>query len=372
MERLTEGRVSFFAPVSKVVSKELPVFYNPAMGINRDISVALIRALDRKNLVIADPLTGTGVRALRFLKELPAAAIDELRVNDGNPKFPALFRKQLALNKLPSKKIVAKNEDANKFLLEGPGLDYIDVDPFGSPNPFLDAACKKIARDGILAITATDTGALAGSFPDACRRKYWAEPLRNELMHEVGLRILVRKAQLVAMQYDRALVPVFSHATDHYDRIYLHAEKSKSYVKNLLDQHGYLVYCPACLNRATSRLNAAVCHCGTQMHAAGPMWLGMLWNHALVGRMITKVEGAAEKLVGTIHKEAHIPIVGFVDIHKVCKLYKLTVPKSETVINELKSRGYHATPTHFSPTGIRTDAPFEDVKDIIIRQSEQA
>ena len=69
------------------------------------------------------------------------------------------------------------------------GFDYIDVDPFGSPNPFLDAAIKRIARDGILAVTATDTAPLCGTYTNACRRKYWAVPLRNELMHEIGIRI---------------------------------------------------------------------------------------------------------------------------------------------------------------------------------------
>lgn len=338
------------------------------MSINRDISVLLLQALKRKNLVVADPLAGTGIRAVRFLKELPSSAMAKLFVNDGNPQFPSLFKKQLKLNKLSTKKVTIAKNEATRFLLESPGLDYIDIDPFGSPNPFLDAACKKIARDGVLALTATDTGALAGSFPDACKRKYWAEPLRNELMHEVGIRILIRKAQLVAMQYERALVPIFSHATDHYDRVYLHAEKSKSYVKNILDSHGYLLYCPACMNRATSRMNRALCDCSVSMHTAGPMWLGPLWNHALVGKMLMKASGAAEKLLATIHKEAHIPVVGFVDIHRVCKMLRITVPRSEAVINALKERGYHATPTHFSDTGVRTDAPFEEVREIIAQK----
>ncbi|MCU0373510.1 MAG: ATP-binding protein, partial [Ignavibacteria bacterium] len=42
------------------------------------------------------------------------------------------------------------------------GFDYIDIDPFGSPCPFLDAAIKRLSRGGILAVTATDTSALAG------------------------------------------------------------------------------------------------------------------------------------------------------------------------------------------------------------------
>ena len=36
-------------------------------------------------------------------------------------------------------------------------FDYIDIDPFGSPNPFLAAAIGRITRNGIVAVTATDT-----------------------------------------------------------------------------------------------------------------------------------------------------------------------------------------------------------------------
>ncbi|MBI4145143.1 tRNA (guanine(10)-N(2))-dimethyltransferase [Candidatus Woesearchaeota archaeon] len=352
--------------MQKVVSAGMAVFYNPVMSLNRDLSVILLKSIGKRKLVVADPLAGTGVRSLRFLKELPGM-IEELRANDGNPRFPALFRKQLKLNKIPSKNVVVARREASSFLLDGPGFDYVDVDPFGSPNPFLDAACKKLSRDGIIAVTATDTGALAGSFPDACHRKYWAEPLRNELMHEVGIRILIRKVQLIASQYDRALVPIFVHATQHYDRVYLHCEKSRSYVKALLDKHGYLLYCERCMDRAVSNANVGMCSCGEPFKAAGPMWLGPLWNHALVKKMLVTSKGDAEKLLSVIHQESHIPIVGFFDIHKICSLLKVPVPKTAEVIAALKRKGHDVGLTHFSPTGIRTDAPLEEVKSIIAR-----
>ena len=100
-----------------------------------------------------------------------------------------------------------QDKDANMFILESSGFDYIDIDPFGSPNFLLDSSVKRISRGGILAVTATDTSALAGSYPDACRRKYWAEPLRSEMMHEAGLRILIRKGQLIGAQFEKALTP---------------------------------------------------------------------------------------------------------------------------------------------------------------------
>lgn len=365
MKRLTEGRVSFHAPVEKVITAAMPVFYNPVMSLNRDIAVALLQAIKKKGMFIADPLAGSGVRSLRFLKELPKSAIKKLYANDGNQKFPALFKKQLKLNKISSKQVEISNKDASLFLLENQGFDYIEVDPFGSPNPFLDAACKRLSRDGILAVTATDTGALAGSFSDACRRKYWAEPLRNELMHEVGLRILIRKCQLIGMQYDKALVPVFSHATDHYDRIYLYSEKSKDYIKTIIQQQGYIQYCANCHEHQTSGINVQKCSCGTLMRIAGPMWLGDLWNHAVVKKMLPNTTGITRKLIETIHEEADNHVVGFYDLHVLCKKLKSVVPKTETIIAHLTKQGYVATRTHFSGAGIRTNAPLRALKKLL-------
>ena len=57
-------------------------------------------------------------------------------------------------------------------------IDYIDIDPFGSPNPFLDSAIAN-KKYVYLAITSTDTSGLAGSYKNACLRKYWALPLHT-------------------------------------------------------------------------------------------------------------------------------------------------------------------------------------------------
>ena len=84
----------------------------------------------------------------------------------------------------------------------------------------LDSAIKRISRNGILAVTNTDTAALTGTYPKACIRKYWSMPKRDYMMHETGLRILIRKVQLVGMQYEKALYPIFSYFKDHYFRIF--------------------------------------------------------------------------------------------------------------------------------------------------------
>ena len=46
-------------------------------------------------------------------------------------------------------------------------------------------------------------------------------------MHETGIRILIRKIQLIGAQYNKALTPIFSYSKEHYFRVFLKCEKGK-------------------------------------------------------------------------------------------------------------------------------------------------
>ncbi|MBW2977980.1 hypothetical protein KY331_03995 [Candidatus Woesearchaeota archaeon] len=328
---IQEGKAKVKVPVEKKVSKKLPVFYNPVMKMNRDISVLLLNSVEDKNMQIGLPLSGTGVRGVRFLLELKKNKIKNISFNDWNKEAVKIIKENLKLNKLKNKKIEIYNQDANLFLLESTGFDYIDIDPFGTPNPFLDASVKRIARNGILAVTATDTSALAGAFPKACLRKYWAKPLRNETKHENGVRILIRKVQLIGAEHNKALIPVFSYSVEHYYRVYFRVVKGKQKVDKLLKEHGHY-------------------------KEAGPMWLGKLWDTKLVNKMIKncKDEGLL-KFLKIIKDESKINVAGFYDIHRFCKKNKLKIPKKEVLIKEIRKLGYRAAETSFTGEGIRTD-----------------
>ena len=230
MDLIQEGKATVYVHTGKI-SKKLPVFYNPVMKHNRDIAILVLNALNRKNMQIALPLAASGVRGVRFGKELRKGIIEKIYINDYSPEAAKLIRKNLALNKV---KAEVSQEDATLFLLKSAGFDYIDIDPFGTPNPFLDAAVKRISRTGVLAVTATDTSSLAGTYEKVCMRKYWAKPLHNELMHEAGIRVLIRKVQMIGSQYEKALVPVFSYFKDHYYRVFFACEKGKKNVDEII------------------------------------------------------------------------------------------------------------------------------------------
>lgn len=341
-ETVKEGKALIRVNKTDKISKKMGVFYNPAMGLNRDISVLLLNSISKSNLQIADPLAATGVRSIRFLKELDKNKIKSISMNDNDKNSVRLIKQNLALNKLSYKnnqKITIKNNDANLFLLDSSGFDYIDIDPFGSPNFLLDSAAKRLSRDGILAVTATDTSALCGTFPKACLRKYWAVSKKDAVMHETGLRILIRKIQLAAAQYGKALAPVFSYSKDHYMRVFLRNSKGKNKADEILKRHG-------CFN------------------GAGPMWLGSLWDPKLCSKILSralknrifKKNNDLIRFLKIIKEESKINSVGFYDLHEICEKNKIRhLQKKEAVKIRIKRKGYLASDTHFKGEGIRSD-----------------
>lgn len=365
LNKLKEGSCVLYAPTGKI-SRALPVFYNPDMKLNRDICILLLKSIPIK-LRIADFLAGTGVRSIRLMKELPKKRIESIDINDHNPEAAKLVKKNLKLNKIKSSKVKVHCKDANSFLIESNGFSYIDVDPFGSPNPFLDSSIKRLARGGILAVTATDTSALAGSHPESCARKYWAAPMRNEMMHEIGMRILIRKVQLIGAQYDKALEPIFCHSTLHYLRAYFECKKSKKAVDEMLKQHGYFLYCKKCASRKISQHNKEIC-CKSEMEFAGPMWLGSLWDAELVDEMYDNIDANNKelvKMIQIIRDESKIPIVGFYSMPALCEILKRSSPKQEQIIKKIIQKGKKASQTHFAPESIRSSISLEELNKII-------
>jgi len=358
MGKITEGKAIIKHNHTGKVTRSMDVFYNPVMKHNRDIAVLLLKALGREKMKIGLPMEASGIRGIRFMKELEKGTIEALHMNDHNIKAVKAMRINLKLNKINSfttiknnQKKAAKevpfalsNQDANLFLLNSKGYEYIDIDPFGTSNPFLDAAIKRIARNGILAVTNTDTAALAGSLPSVCKRLYWAVPKKDYCMHETGLRILIRKIQLVGMQYDKALIPLYSYFKDHYFRAYFLCIKGKRQCDDIVAKHGFF-------------------------DGAGPLWLGQLWDHNVAKKMAgfatrTAMNNADKELarfLEIIADESRLLAVGFVDLHALN--FKLKrIPKKDVIIKKLQIKGYAAASTHFKGEGIRTNAPISEIE----------
>lgn len=346
MNVIKEGESSILVETKKIVDKKMPVFYNPIMSVNRDFSLLVINALEKKELIIGDVLAGSGIRTIRILKELNKDIVKKIIVNDIKRNFEETIKENIKLNNLENQeeKITIKNEDANKSLMSE-HFDYIEIDPYGTPNPFIDTSIRSLKRKGILSVTATDTSSLCGSYPKACYRKYWSKPLRTEIMHEFATRILIRKIQLIGAQHEKALTPLISYATDHYIKIFFITENSKTKTDEILKKH-------------------------ETYQDKGPIWTGLLHDEEFVKKMIKKTEKMniskkTLKLLKTIQEEAKIETPFFYDMHKIArKLKAKTIPKIETTIENLKQKKYKASRTHFNENGIKTNATQKTIETI--------
>lgn len=337
----------------------------------RDISVSVVQILANEigGLQVCDPLAGVGARGVRYAKEV--RGVSKVLVNDYSIEAFELIKRNVELNGLSSVIEICR-EDANALLWRNRGwFDFVDLDPFGSPAPFIDAACAAITRRGVLAMTATDTAPLSGTHAAACLRRYSAKPIKTEYCHESGVRILIGFGQRVAGKHDLALLPVFAHSTQHYFRVYLRARKGAQRTDEVLRQLGYASHCSACGRRVLTygiapKLPSA-CECGGRLAHAGPMWLGKLMDKTFVNKVAGdialrsfRLEKQELTLLYQCAEEAEGPPM-FYDVHELARRAGAAPPKIAELIAKLRGRGYFASRTHFSGTGFRTDAPMEEI-----------
>ncbi len=371
-KEIIEGRTRLLVPekgtFGRTVAgriKRAPVFYNPRMKLNRDICCSVVRALKR-DVVFLDLLSGSGAKGIRVAHETGQS----VHLNDASEDAVALIEKNARLNGLDN--VTVSNENANLLLQKRYGsFDFIDIDPFGTPVQFLDNSLMAVDKHGVLGITATDTAPLCGVYPAACFRKYGARPLRSEFCHEVGLRLLVGYAARTAAKYSYGIRCLLSHSTEHYFRVYLKVFKGKKKADASLEELGYVYYCRKCLEHEYGRgylPELRSCGCDGRYEVAGPLWLGRIQDAAFCKGVVRMswylTDPGTERLLEMISEEIDIPF--YYDIHRVCRILRTSAIPTDEVIRALEDEGYRATRTHFSKTGIKTDAPGEVVKGVLL------
>jgi tRNA (guanine26-N2/guanine27-N2)-dimethyltransferase len=387
-ETIREGKVKALVPKLQAYKKQpsdyapskAPVFYNPVMELNRDLAVLAFQAYQRmanREISICEPLTSTGVRAVRLAAEIQG--VKQIVAGDINARAYRLAEHNVQLNGLEDR-VTVKHEDAN-CLLSCHGapqrrFDVIDIDPFGSPVTYLDSAFRALRNKGFLAATATDLAPLCGVHAKACVRKYGGKPLRTEYCHELAVRLLAGCVATVAAKHDIGVRVVFSHSTDHYIRVYAQigygAKKADASIKSL----GYVLHCFNCFHRETTQRPFSpriekCSDCGSKMEWAGPLWLEKIFDRQFCERMAQenrriplRNSGKIAKLLALAKEEAEAPATYYV-IDKISSKLSSPVPSVSAMLQSLRDRGFQAFPTHFNSRGFRTDAPALTVQELL-------
>ncbi|MHC1635079.1 MAG: tRNA (guanine(10)-N(2))-dimethyltransferase [Candidatus Methanospirareceae archaeon] len=346
------------------------IFYNPKMELSRDIDVASVAAFvslsSSPTLSYIDALAATGVRGVRVAKEV-GLSVD---INDKSRDAYEVIKKNIELNGVGDR-ARAWNENAN-ILLHHKKYDIIDIDPFGSPIPFLDAACASVRK--LIMVTATDTAPLCGAHPGGVR-KYEAFPLNTEYHKEIATRILLGALTRYLARYDKSTKPLLCYSKEHFIRLIVGVERGVKKAEESLRRLGFIAHCFSCGNRFAFPLAdilevEKVCGCGSKIRIAGPLYIGGIEDRGFCElvckelrnrEMGTKRE--ALKIVEACAEEINIPF--YYELHVICKRLKKTPPTMQSILEALKERGYAASRTHFSDTAFKTDADIREIEEIV-------
>ena len=281
---------------------------------------------------ILDALSATGLRALRYAREIPMATT--ITANDISTSATAHIKFNARHNKL-SDKIEAITSNAIAYMHRvgardaGVPTNYhvIDLDPYGTAAPFLDAAVRAVVDGGLLCVTCTDSGVFASlGYLEKTYSQYGGLPLKGPHAHEGGLRLILHSIATSAARFGLAIEPLLSLSIDYYTRVFVRIHHSPSEVKCLASKTMIVYSCDGGCGAWSTQYLARVremqdktgqilynfklaqapsadshCeHCGSRTHPAGPMWGGPLHNPHFIQRILDMLPTLDPSIYGTI------------------------------------------------------------------------
>ena len=329
MKEHQEGKAVFKANLSgkdKGPGKAKGVFYNPAMKMSRDLHVAFAKKLKIKGKVL-DGLAASGIRGIRLALE----ANLNVEFCDTSQLATKTILENLKLNNLVAE---VYNEPVEE-LLKKKKYDCIDIDPFGTPTPFLEAALKGLNDNGILGVSATDTAVLCGAKPSICMKRYGAMSMKWVSAKEIGVRILLAKIHSIATGIGKGIDPLLCYSEGHHLRVFVKLTPKYNTILKWIN------------------LDMEVIE-QEEKNAGGPLWVDKIINKNLIP---DDCDGRLGKFFQTLKNEANGP-PGLYDINDIARDVNVgQTPRRDKIIKCLDELGYFASSSVFSPLGIKTNAP---------------
>ncbi len=436
---IKEGQASMLFP------KENEVFYNKVQVLNRDLSIMMLRLFAERRmrdkeakrlkkegltpeqvtaqladvdwtqrvketaaedgLVVLDALAASGLRSIRYFKEVPG--VKEVIVNDLEEAAVEQAHRNVAHNQVDPRRVKPQQGNANLLMYQHvePKMNYdvIDLDPYGSAAPFMDAAVQAVANGGLLCVTCTDLAVLNGNHPEVTWAKYRAMPTKARYMHEMAVRIVLQALESNANRYQRHIVPLLSVGIDFYLRVFVRVFKSAAEVKKASVKTSYVhqsLGCGSFYMQPVGKFNGGpgngsyqassgptcppVCpETGAAFRLGGPIWSAPMHDMEWVMEALNRAEeqqeegyeaetGLAplpttERMVGllTAVSEELVDVPLHFTLQDLSGTLHCTCPRVDDMKAALINAGYRVSNQHKEPRAIKTDAPAEVVWDIM-------
>ncbi|KAH3665524.1 hypothetical protein OGAPHI_003710 [Ogataea philodendri] len=413
-EVITEGSASVLYPPNQV-------FYNPVQQYNRDLSSLAIRAFSdiylqekaakkRKHeesgdatesqssepyLHILEALSASGLRAIRYAKEIPL--VSKVIANDLSKDAVDAINQNIKYNDISSK-VKSNIGDAIEVMATSKDqFHVVDLDPYGTAAPFIDSALNSIKDNGLMLVTCTDLGVLAGGgYPEKCFALYGGSPLHGDATHESALRLVLHMISTTAAKYKKWIEPQLCLSIDFYVRLFIRVRTSPIMVKQLASTQMISYKCSGCwsifnqpLGKWTENPNSTIKHnskkyglskgppvgpncpfCGFANHLCGPMWGGSLHNPEFIDKVLDLQEDADESIFKTLPrikgmltmaKNELVDSPFHVKTTSISAVLKGPCPSIDTFAAALSNLGYRVSLCHSCPGAVKTDAPYEVV-----------
>ncbi|KAI0882754.1 TRM-domain-containing protein [Annulohypoxylon maeteangense] len=395
---------------------------------------------------ILDALSATGLRALRYAQELPF--VTSVTANDLSPTAVEAIKRNAEHNGVESKVNAtsgdarvhmyslltreepddgAKDKHRNKKGAHRPNkpskkYDVIDLDPYGTAAPFLDAAFNAIRDDGgLLCVTCTDSAVWASNgYPEKAFALYGGVPLKGFHSHEVGLRLILHSLASTAARYGLAIEPLLSLSIDYYCRIFVKVRKSPAQVKFLAGKTMVVYNCDqgcgawetqflARHRKARNKSGKGVFYkhgfslaptadqlckeCNSKTHLAGPMYGGPLHSVDFIQKVLDELPNASDDIYGTKPRiegmlqtaleeflpppkdplescredefAAIEPYPFFFHPTSLARVLHCICPDEDSFRGALRHLGYHVTRSHCKAGSLKTDAPWSVIWDVM-------
>jgi len=363
------------------IQKGADTFFNPAQKFNRDVSIAAIKSYfrDRKRVRILAAMEATGMRGIRYLKEIDNI---EMYFNDLCPLATKTIASNLDLNGLSDYRVLSENESLrdhnaqiiittrNCMLLMNQYhgfFDVIDIDPFGSCSMFIDDAIRAVKNNGLLCFTCTDKAALCAR-EEKCFVRYGSLIKRIYAKNETPVRVLLSTVSRAAARHEASIEPVICISVDFYVRIIVKVLKKQE--KAVLRNNAHALICE-CHNWRKWPFNSAASSacdvCGATMKLYGPFWSAPLYDFNIVNDILSSmpIEGN-ERITGVLRlMRQELDAMFYYELPKLCSKLKISSCKLKALLTSLANYGYDVSLVYYDTNAFKTSAPLEKINQLL-------
>ncbi|XP_066472936.1 tRNA (guanine(26)-N(2))-dimethyltransferase isoform X2 [Tiliqua scincoides] len=359
-----------------------------------ELKVAAVGEVCQGGLRVLEALAASGLRSIRFAKEVPGLC--SIVANDFSSKAVELITQNIQLNDI-GHLVTPSLSDARMLMYQHKAakeqFDVIDLDPYGSPSVFLDAAVQAVSEGGLLCVTCTDMAVMAGNTGETCYSKYGAMSIKARFCHEMALRIILHSLDLRANCYQRYIVPLLSVSADFYIRVFVRVFTGQAKVKASASKQAFVYNCVGCGSFNIQRLGKlasngnninykAACgppvgpsceHCQQRHQLGGPMWAESLHDVDFVQRVLSAVGSnpsrfqTSQRIQGilsmAIEELSDVPL--YYTLDNLSKTIHCNSPSLLQFRSALLHAGYRVSLSHACKSAIKTDASPSVLWDIM-------